>query len=595
MSQQTFEQTRWSLKDLLPAPKGPEMDRILAELEEAIAQLEAHRDQLSPDMPDDVFLEVIALLEKIDSLQSRLSAYGGLWFAEDTQNQNALAFRGRMEKLLTDFYNRTLFFTLWWKELDDQTAQRWTALSGDVAYYLESLRRFKPHLLSEPEEKIINLKDVNGSAALTTLYDMITNRFVFKLEIDGEVKELTRSELMVYARDPSPDLRAAAYQEMYRVYSEQATILGQIYQYLVRDWATENLSLRRFSSPIAVRNLNNDIPDPVVDTLLEVCHQNAVLFQRYFRLKADWLGLDRLRRYDIYAPFSDSQKRYAFDEAAHLVLDSLAGFAPQLADHARRVFADGHLDSEIRPGKDSGAFCASPLPGLTPWILLNYNGQVSDVTTMAHELGHAIHSLMAADHSPLTYRPPLPLAETASVFCEMLLIERLLRDESDLAVRRDILGRSLDEAYGTVMRQAYFVLFERQAHALIQEGQTTRELAEHYMANLQEQFGDAVALSDEFRWEWLAVPHIYQVPFYCYAYSFGQLLVLSLYQQYRKEGQSFIPKYFKVLAYGGSTSPAAILDEAGIDMAAADFWQGGFDVIAGMIDQLEALTGEQPT
>jgi oligoendopeptidase F len=222
-------------------------------------------------------------------------------------------------------------------------------------------------------------------------------------------------------------------------------------------------------------------------------------------------------------------------------------------------------------------------------VLVNYNGKANDVATLAHELGHAVHALMASEHSVLTFHSSLPLAETASVFSEMLLLERLLGEETDPAVRRDILARFVDDSYATVMRQAYFVLFEREAHALIEEGRTTDYLSKQYLSNLQEQFGDAVELSDEFRWEWVSIPHIYRTPFYCYAYSFGQLLVLALYRQFETEGQSFIPKYLRILAYGGSKSPAEILDEAGIDVGSSDFWQGGFDVIAGMIDELTAL------
>ena len=272
-----------------------------------------------------------------------------------------------------------------------------------------------------------------------------------------------------------------------------------------------------------------------------------------------------------------------------MVLDCLKGFSLALADHALRVFSDDHLDSEVRPRKSGAAFCASPLPGLTPWVLVNYNGKVSDVATLAHELGHAVHAQMAQDHSVLTFHSSLPMAETASVFVEVLLLERLLSEEADPALRRDILARFVDDAYATVMRQAYFVLFEREAHALIETGQTTDYLAERYLANLEEQFGDSVELSDEFRWEWVSIPHIYQTPFYCYAYSFGQLLVLALYRQFETEGETFIPRYLKILAYGGSQSPAEILDEAGIDVTSAAFWQGGFDVIAGMIDELETL------
>jgi oligoendopeptidase F len=271
------------------------------------------------------------------------------------------------------------------------------------------------------------------------------------------------------------------------------------------------------------------------------------------------------------------------------VLDSLASFAPILAEHAKRVFSEGHIDSEIRDGKESGAFCFSVLPGLTPWVLANYTGTVRDVATLAHELGHAIHAMMARDHSILTLRSALPLAETASVFSEMVLTDRLLEEEPDVQARRDLLAAAVDDAYATVMRQAYFVLFERQAHSMIAEGNTTDDLRKAYMENLLEQFGDAVEMDEIFQWEWVSIPHIYQTPFYCYAYTFGQLLVLSLYQRYKEEGASFIPRYLKILSYGGSKSPAYILSEAGVDMEAASFWQGGFGVIRAMVDELAAL------
>ncbi len=589
MSNIAVEPTRWSLQALLPATTGPELDRVLADLEDAVARLEARRADLSPDIAEADFAQIMGVVETISAISSRLRAYAGLWFAEDTQNQAALAFCGRMDKILTDVQNRTLFFSLWWKGLDDGPAARLLAAGGDWAYYLESLRRFKPHTLSEPEEKVINLKNVNGVQALQTLYDMITSDLKYRLEVDGQVKELTRTELMTYVKGPSPELRAAAYRELYRVFGEKAPILSQIYQYIVRDWASENLSLRRFSSPITVRNLDNDIPDPVVDTLLEVCRQNATLFQRYFRLKAGWLGVERLRRYDIYAPLSTSDKVYPFDQAVDLVLGSLGDFSPTLADHARRVLTEGHLDAEVRPRKDTGAFCHGVLPGLTPWVLVNYNGRAGDVSTLAHELGHAVHALMAAGHSPLTFHAALPLAETASVFAEILLLERLLAEETDRMVRREILARFVDDTYATVMRQAYFVLFEREAHALIDAGSTTDDLADRYLCNLQEQFGDALEVSDEFRWEWVTIPHLYSAPFYCYAYSFGQLLVLALYRQFKAEGQAFVPRYLNILAHGGAKSPAYILSEAGVDMASPAFWQGGFDVIADMIGELEAM------
>ncbi|OQY21097.1 MAG: oligoendopeptidase F [Anaerolineaceae bacterium 4572_32.2] len=589
MKGHNFEQSGWSLDALLPAHEGKEFEQILTELEQQVARFEASRERLSPEMSGDEFMELMRLYEAIYTNGARLVAYAQLWFSEDTQNQESLGFMGRMEQLAAEMKNRMLFFSLWWKELDERVAQRLLAASGDYAYYLESQRRFKPYTLSEPEEKIINLKDVNGVSALVNLYEMITNRFSFNLEIDGEVKEMTRAELSTYARDPSAEVRAAAYQELYRVYSYQGTVLGQIYSNIVRDWASENVTLRGFDSPISVRNLGNDIPDPVAETLLNVCRENMPLFHRYFRLKARWLGMDKLRRYDIYAPIRAAERTYPFTEAVDLVLNSLTQFSPTLAGHARRVFADNHVDSEIRPGKRGGAFCYGVLPGLTPWVLANYVGKTDDVLTLAHEIGHSVHALMAADHSTLTFHSALPLAETASVFSEMLMVDRLRDAERDPAVLRDLLVTVLDGAYATVARQAYFVLFEVEAHRRAAAGATTDDLCALYLDNLREQFGDSVALSDDFRWEWIAIPHIYEAPFYCYAYSFGQLLVLALYQQYKSEGASFAPRYEKILAYGGSASPAHIIGEAGFDMASPDFWQGGFDVLQGLMDELEAL------
>jgi oligoendopeptidase F len=226
---------------------------------------------------------------------------------------------------------------------------------------------------------------------------------------------------------------------------------------------------------------------------------------------------------------------------------------------------------------------------MTPWLLLNYQSRAEDVATMAHELGHAIHSMLAAEHSLFTYHASLPLAETASTFGEMMLIDRLLADEEDAEVRRDMLFRQMDDAYATIMRQAFFALFERRAHDMVNEGASVDDLAEAYMENLKDQFGEAVEVSEEFRWEWVSIPHIYQVPFYVYAYAFGQLLVLSLYQQFKAEGESFKPRYLKILAAGGSASPTDILSQAGIDISQAAFWQGGFDVLADLVEQLEAI------
>lgn len=588
-----YQQSRWSLAELFSAPDSPDLQAAFTNLDQVVSKFETHRPQLTPDITADAFMTILHKLEEIQDLGSRLYGFAGLLFTEDTQNQTAQTLNARVEQFVAELTNRTLFFTLWWRELDDANAARLMAAAGGLQYWLEALRSFKPHTLSEPEEKIINIKNVTGVAALNTLYSSITNRYTFKLNVNGEEKELTRGELMVFVRQADPDLRAQAYQELYRVYGNDGPILGQIYQTLVRDWRNEQISLRKYASPIAARNLINDLPDAVVNTLLEVAKKNVGVFQDYFRLKARWLGMDRLRRYDIYAPVVKSDKKYAFDHAAKIVLESFHEFSPQVASLAQRVFDEKHLDGEVRKGKRSGAFSWSITPKLTPWVQLNYQGRSDDVATMAHELGHAIHSMLASEHSVLDFLSNLPLAETASTFGEMMLVDKLLKEETDESVRRDLLFRQVDDAYATIQRQVFFALFERESHDLIDKDASVDELAEAYMKNLKGQLGDAVDVSDEFRWEWVSIPHIFEVPFYVYAYAFGQLLVFSLYKQFKAEGEAFKPRYLKILSTGGSMAPVKLLAEAGIDIHQASFWQGGFDVIRDLVDQLAAMPVEK--
>jgi oligoendopeptidase F len=538
------------------------------------------------------FLEVLQQYKQLHDLQLVINGYAALRFYADTTSQEALTLRNRVRQAITAVNNRILFFTLWWRGLSDEEA--WRLLPSESQHrddrrYLEEVRRYKPYTLDEKSEQIINVKDQNGIAAVATLYSMLTNRLEFTLPESGDDHKMTRDELMSHAFSPRPELREAAYKELYRVYSQEANVLGQIYANIAGDWHDEQVVLRGHSSPIAVRNLDNDIPDRAVQVLLDVARQNVGIFQRYFRLKAGWLGMDRLRRYDIYAPLATSDRKIAFPDAVRSVLETLEDFHPKLAEYAQRVFSEGHLDGEIRKGKRGGAFCFTVLPRYTPWVLVNYAGRVRDVATLAHELGHAVHSLLASGCSSLTQHASLPLAETASVFSEMLMTDRLLREESDPLARRDLLAAAVDDVYATVLRQAYFVLFEIEAHEAIREGRSTDEISDLYMEKLREQFGDSVEVAPEFRHEWLSIPHIYQSPFYCYAYSFGQLLVLALYRRFQEEGEAFKPGYLRMLSYGGAARPENILAEVGIDITDRSFWQGGFDLVKEQIDELEGI------
>jgi oligoendopeptidase F len=584
-----YELGPWSLKELFSSIDGDDVSKAMEQLDNQVQEFEKHRERLVDDIDGEDFLEIIEHYDAIIRMASRLIGYGQLYFSEDTQDQDAQVFLGKVQQVTAELQNRILFFNLWWKSLEDQPAKILMEGVGDYAYWLEALRLQKPFTLSEAEEKIINIKDVNGTRAIVNLYISITNRYTFKMEVDGEKKELTRGELSVFFRHHDPDLRKAAYQELYRVFSQDAPILGQMYQYRARDWRSEFLDMRGHQSPIGVRNLGNNVPDDVVDALLESCRTNAQLFHRYFRLKARWIGMEKLRRYDVYAPVAKSDKTYTFSDAVEMTLESFNQFNPQFADAAKKILAENHLDSEVRKGKRSGAFCATLTPDLTPWVLTSFQGKPDDVATLAHEMGHAVHSLVSNHHKALTHDPSLPMAETASTFAEMLLIDHLLAQDSDPAVQRDLLFRQVDDSYATIMRQAYFAMFERAAHERIKGGASVDELSEVYFENMQDQFADSLDLSDDFKVEWVAIPHFYHTPFYVYAYAFGKLLVLSLYKQYQQEGDSFKPRYIDILAAGGSDAPVRILEKAGVDVRSPEFWQGGFDVIKEQVEQLEGI------
>ncbi len=577
---------RWDLSHLVENPLR-DLDRFIAELDRKVTAFESWRTRLNPAMLNEAFLEVLRLDEEIAAESSKLGAYAYLWFSEDTKNLTARSFKSTVEERLAVLHNRMLFFELWWQSVDETNAARLLASSGDYRYYLQTIRRFTPHTLSEPEEKIINLKNITGRSALHTLYEVVTNGFTFTLTVKGRRRTLNREELMAYVRSSLPRLREAAYRELYRVFAANHDLIGEIYKTLVNDWKTENLTLRKFATPIASRNLGNDVPDAAVTALLSVCTKNAVVFQEYFRLKARICKIKPMTRYHIYAPYRIQQKRYRYPDAVRIVLDAYRAFSPTLADLAERVFRDRHIDAKARPGKLSGAYCYSVVPGLTPYVLLNFTGEARDIATMAHELGHAVHGMMASRHSTLTFHATLPLAETASVFGERILSDALLSQEQDKAVRQSLLLSQLDDLYATVLRQAYFVLFEQTAHEMIAtKSATVQDLAAFYLESLRQQFGRAVRVPAEFRWEWLTIPHLFASPFYCYAYSFGNLLVLALYRMYKEQGSAFIPRYLALLEAGGSRSPQDLLAEMGVDMTSEVFWQAGFETIKEMIEQL---------
>jgi oligoendopeptidase F len=590
----------WNLSQLIENHKGKELQNLIKSIEQAAKRIESERGMLKGDISSSQFLKLMDLIEGINEQISIAVGYAHLNYASDTSSNEAAALLTQMEMHSADISNRLLFFDIWFKkQLDDVNANR-LINSAPIVYreHLKHSRLLSKFTLSEPEEKIVSTLEVSGSGALTKIYDRLTSSLEFVVQLKKgkrviEKKFNNKEKMLSMIRSTKKEERVAAYKSLLKEYKKNSGVLGEIYFNKVIQWHDEFIKLRGFKTPISVRNTYNNLDDSTVESLLQVCRSNAKVFQRYFKEKSAMMGFKKLHRYHLYAPLTLSgrdRERFSYQNAVRTVIDTFFDFDPRFGKFATKVFSERHVDSEIRKAKQGGAFCYTVTPKLTPYILLNFDGRIRDVSTMAHELGHAIHSMSASDKPISVAHAPLPLAETASVFAEILLNDRLsikLTREQ----RAILLASQIDDLYATIMRQAYFTLFEIEAHKSITEKNANiNEVSDMYVQNLEEQFGDSVTISDDFRWEWLYIPHLYHTPFYCYAYSFGNLLVLSLYHQFKKEGKSsFVPKYYKLLSTGGSRKTEDILSEIGIDISSRDFWQQGFDLVEKNVQELRDL------
>jgi len=587
----TYHPGIWDLTKLVKNPKSPAFQKQIKELEKQAVSFEKIKSKLNPKISSTNFKNILQQVEEISENMSRIGGYASLSYSSNTQSDEATSLMSRMSKLGSEISNKILFFDLWWKtQVDEKNAKRLMKDAGELREYLSHKRLFAKYALSEPEEKIINTLDVTGISALVKLYDKITNSYEYKMKIGNKNKVLTREELTNYVRSTNPKIRETAYKTILGKYIENKGVIGEIYQNIVRNWKDEGIEIRGYKSPISMRNIGNDVDDKTIESLLAVCRKNSPVFQKFFQQKAKMLKLKKLRRYDVYAPATANikEKNYTYDKSVKLVFESLGKFSSTLEDYAKKVFNENHVDSEIRQGKRDGAFCSTLSPKRTPFVLVNFTGKSRDVFTLAHELGHAVHSQTAQDRSILVQDAPLPLAETASTFSELLLYDNL-SDKISNNEKKIMLSEKIDDLYATILRQSFFTIFEVDAHKQIGDGTTIDEISKLYLKNLKEQFGNSVTLSDDFAIEWSCIPHFYHTPFYCYAYSFGNLLALSLFQRYKKEGKDFVPAYINILAAGGSKKPEKLLSEYGFDIRSPKFWQEGFDYVKEQVKALSAL------
>lgn len=588
---------RWRLNDLIDNKKNTSQI-YLEQISNEVKKFEKSKKFLNDSITIQKFSNIMNLVENISEKLNRVMGHAHLLYCTDTNSNKYSALVTEMELLGTDISNKVLIFDIWFKNILNENVAKKLIQNIDPVYreFLQHKRLMGKYTLSEKEEKLINIFDVTGPGALVKIYDRMTNDFEFVTVIKKndriqKKKYDNKEKLMSLVRSEKSEEREAAYKALFTVYKKYSGILGEIYTNLIIQWHDENIKVRGFDSPISVRNMSNDIGDEIINTLLHTCKQNTLIFQKYFKLKAKMLGMKKLTRYHLYAPLviNTKVKKYTYEQAVNLVLNVFESFDPRFREYAALLFTNNHVDSEIRKGKMGGAFCSTITPKITPYVLLNFDGRSRDVSTMAHEFGHAIHSICSKNLPITVSHAPLPLAETASVFAEMLLNEKLVA-KAEYSEKSILLAEQIDDMYATIMRQSFFTIFEIEAHnSVTKNNSTIDELSNIYHQNLTKQFGSSMDISEEFQWEWLYIPHFYHTPFYCYAYSFGNLLVLSLFNLYKKEGKSFIPKYLKILSAGGSKKPENLLNEIGINISNRSFWQQGFDLVAEKITQLEKL------
>ena len=588
---------RWRLNDLIDNKKNTSQI-YLKQISNGVKKFEKSKKFLNNSITIQKFSEIINQVENISEKLNRVMGHAHLQYCTDTNSNKYSALVTEMELLGTDISNKLLIFDIWFKNILNENVAKKLIQNIDPVYreFLKHKRLMGKYTLSEKEEKLINIFDVTGPGALVKIYDRMTNDFEFVTVIKKNdriqrKKYDNKEKLMSLVRSEKSEEREAAYKALFAVYKKYSGILGEIYTNLIIQWHDENIKMRGFDSAISVRNMYNDIGDEIINTLLNTCKQNILIFHKYFKLKAKMLGMKKLTRYHLYAPLviNTKVKKYTYEQAVNLVLNVFESFDPRFREYAALLFTNNHVDSEIRKGKIGGAFCSTIAPKITPYVLLNFDGRSRDVSTMAHEFGHAIHSICSKNLPITVSHAPLPLAETASVFAEMLLNEKLVA-EAEYSEKSILLAEQIDDMYATIMRQSFFTIFEIEAHnSVTKNNSTIDELSNIYHQNLTKQFGTSMDISEEFQWEWLYIPHFYHTPFYCYAYSFGNLLVLSLFNLYKKEGKTFIPKYLKILSAGGSKKPEHLLNEIGINISSRSFWQQGFDLVAEKITQLEKL------
>jgi len=584
------DNTRWDLTELAPESEAA----FTRTLNETVMAAQAfglkYRGRIL-SLDSAALHAAIVEYEQLQSAALKPQYYAHLVFAEDSTSDAARKLSQEAAETGNLLSRELLFFDIEVMALPDSQFDllKTAPFLANYCHYIASIRKYQPYTLAEREEQLLKLKDLTGCTAFTRLFDELSASFTFTMEVEGEPQEFTGEELLGYLHHPDRELRERAFTVFLDKHGEQSLVYSTIFNTIALDHAKE-MELRGYSHPMQSTNIGNELPDEAVENLMLVAEANYPAAQEYFRLKANLLSVDKLKNTDIYAPLGESQKKYSFADAKELVIKAYSGFNHEYEKIIDSLLSGGRVDVYPRAGKSGGAFCMGIAPDTKPYVLLNHTENLRDVATLAHELGHALHFTLSSKQSLINYHAPLPLAETASVFGEMLLTRMMLDGEIDPQVKISLLCAKIEDIIATTFRQVVLTRFEQKLHLERSNGLLTDgRICELWLEENGKLFGSSVDMIDAYKWGWSYISHFIHTRFYCYSYTFAELLVLALYRQYQLQGAAFLPGYHALLTSGGSLSPADTAVLAGIDITAPEFWQNGYDILAGLVEELKRL------
>jgi len=591
----------WDLSDLYSGIDSPSLDKDFTQAESDAAAFCARFEGKVAGLDGAALGEAIAEYEALQEIIHRIMSYAGLIYASDMTDADIAQFYQGAQERTTDISAKMIFFALEINRIDEENLTEKLKAPALAHYgpWLRDVRAFRPHQLSDELEKALHEKSVTGRAAWNRLFDETMAGLTFPVEEAGEVLELTESEALHRLSDADPAKRKAAAAGLSKVFGDNIRLFSLVTNTLAKDKAVED-GWRAFATPMDSRHLSNQVEGEVVEALVSaVSDAYPRLSHRYYALKAKWLGMDKLNFWDRNAPLPEDDDRIIpWEEACDTVLGAYRAFSPELADIGSRFFVNsggdhankrGWIDAPVRPGKASGAFAHPTVPSAHPYLLLNYQGKTRDVMTLAHELGHGVHQILSGGQGALMSDTPLTLAETASVFGEMLTFRSMLDNETDPVRRRIMLAGKVEDMINTVVRQIAFYQFEVQVHSERAGGELTPErLGDIWMDIQRTSLGPAIAEDDNYRNWWSYIPHFVHSPFYVYAYAFGDCLVNSLYAVFGEAEAGFQDKYLDMLRAGGTLRHKELLAPFGLDASEPEFWSRGLGLLTGFIDELEA-------